>query len=79
MECFKKALKSTEAIFNAHPNEKNFTLYVAILNKFLYYFGKDEFQAVTFDFGDNSVNNIFRLDLMMFKNAWKLLRANWRS
>ncbi len=46
MECFKKALKSTEAIFNAHPNEKNFTLYVAILNKFLYYFSKDEFQAV---------------------------------
>ena len=46
MECFKKALKSTEAIFNAHPNEKNFTLYVAILNKFLYYFDKAEFQAV---------------------------------
>jgi len=49
MECFKKALKSTEAIFNAHPNEKNFTLYVAILNKFLYYFGKDEFQAIGSD------------------------------
>jgi len=49
MECFKKALKSTEAIFNAHPNEKNFTLYVAILNKFLYYFAKDEFQAISAD------------------------------
>ena len=48
MECFKKALKSTDAIFNTHPNEKNFTLYVAILNKFLYYFSRGDFQAVRF-------------------------------
>lgn len=46
MECFKKALKITDANFTAHPNEKNFKLYVAILNKFLYYFAKDDFQSI---------------------------------
>lgn len=49
MECFKKALKSTDAIFNTHPNEKNFTLYVAILNKFLYYFSRGDFQSIGTD------------------------------
>lgn len=46
MECFKKALKITDANFTARPDEKNFKLYVSILNKFLYYFANPEFQSV---------------------------------
>ena len=46
MECFKKALKITDASFSSKPNKENFHLYIAILNKFLYYFNHDDFQAV---------------------------------
>lgn len=46
MDCFKRALKITDANFNAHPNEKNFKLYVAILNKFLYFFIREDFESV---------------------------------
>jgi len=46
MECFKKALKITDAGFSSKPDGKNFHLYVAILNKFLYYFGLPNFGGV---------------------------------
>ena len=47
MECFKKALKITDAQFNANPNAKHFHLYLAILNKFLFYFEHDDFTSVS--------------------------------
>jgi len=37
LECFKKALKITDAI-SVKPDPKNHYLYVAILNKFMHYF-----------------------------------------
>lgn len=49
MECFKKALKITDASFGSHPNSHHFHLYVAILNKFLYYYNMDSFQSIKAD------------------------------
>lgn len=49
MECFKKALKITDASFGSHPTSHHFHLYIAILNKFLYYFNIDSFQSIKAD------------------------------
>jgi len=49
MECFKKALKITDANFNSHPDAKNFHLYIAILNKFIYYLSQEDFTSIKTD------------------------------
>lgn len=76
MECFKRALKITDANFNTKPDEKNFKLYVSILNKFLYFFNDDNFHAVILS--DFSYLNYYRLDLKTFKDAWRSSRPRWR-
>lgn len=46
MECFKKVLKLAEVVNSSQPTNKNIGLYVAILNKFIYFLEDDSFDAV---------------------------------
>lgn len=49
MDAFKKALKITDASFGTQPTAKHFHLYLAILNKFLYYFAQEHIQTIRSD------------------------------
>jgi len=46
LECFKKCLKLADVCWNAHATNNHLKLYVAILNKFLYFLEKDEFSGI---------------------------------
>lgn len=48
MECFKKVLKLAEVVNSSQLTNKNIGLYVAILNKFIYFLEQDSFDAVYF-------------------------------
>jgi len=46
LECFKKCLKLADVCWHAHATNNHLKLYVAILNKFLYFLEKDEFSGI---------------------------------
>jgi len=46
LECFKKCKKLADVCWNAHATNNHLKLYVAILNKFLYFLNQDEFTGI---------------------------------
>jgi len=46
LECFKKCLKLADVCWNAHATNNHLKLYVAILNKFLYFLTQDDFKGI---------------------------------
>jgi len=46
LECFKKCLKLADVCWNAHATNNHLKLYVAVLNKFLYFLNIDEFKGI---------------------------------
>jgi len=46
IECFKKVLKLADVCWNAHATNHHLRLYIAILNKFLYFLNIEEFKGI---------------------------------